>query len=471
MRIKASLLTKILGCLAINLIVLTSVAAYFGWRQLGPDWIFPNSSRQRVQAMSEVLAGELRRSPAESWNDILSRVGEAYGFRFAIYTHDGMPIAGPAQDIPPSVRNAIERLPAGPPRPPERGPEKRPPGGPFPSILIPAKPAKGFWLIVAFPPHSVHFPGAPLVLVGSTPGPGSSSLLFNPFPWATGIAIVLGLSILAWIPLVRDITRSIASVTRATESIASGRFDISLDESRGDELGRLSAAINRMAQKLDTHIRGQKRFLADVAHELCSPLSRLEVALSVVEQRAPSALQSPVADAREEVSEMSFLVNELLDFSRAALRGPSATLEPVELSATISEVARRDAETLDVRSTIPPDLQVLAAPPLLKRAISNILRNVSRHAKDSSHVEVSSSVSGDEVSVSIRDLGPGVPADALPHLFEAFYRPDASRSRELGGAGLGLAIVKTCIEACNGTVTARNHPHGGFEVLLILRAG
>lgn len=470
MRIKTSLLAKILGCLALNLLALAAVAAYFGWRQLGPDWIFPNSSRQRVQAMSEVLAGEMHRSTPESWDDILARVSEAYGFRFALYTHDGMHVAGTRQDIPLAVQTAASRLPKPPPHPPGRGPERRPPGGPFPSILVPVQGAERYWLVVEFPLHAMRFPGAPLVLIGSTAGLGSSSLLFNPFPWATGLAIALGLSVLAWIPLVRDITRSIASMTRATESIANGHFDVSLNESRSDELGRLAAAINRMAQKLDIHIRGQKRFLADVAHELCSPLARLEVALGVLEQKAPSDLHPSVIDAREEVREMSALVSELLDFSRAALRSPAATLEPVSLLTIVNEIARRDGGSLDVQTAIQADIQVLASPPLLNRAISNILRNASRHAKGSSQLDVTAQRSGEQVILSIRDHGPGVPSHALPHLFEAFYRPDASRSRESGGAGLGLAIVKTCIDACGGTVTARNHPQGGFEVLITLRS-
>jgi two-component system sensor histidine kinase CpxA len=101
---------------------------------------------------------------------------------------------------------------------------------------------------------------------------------------------------------------------------------------------------------------------------------------------------------------------------------------------------------------------------LLVRALSNLLRNAIRHGGSSGAISVTARREGEEVSIRITDRGPGVPEEELPKLFDAFYRLDRSRTRETGGVGLGLTIVKTCVESCQGSVVARNHPPHGLEV-------
>ena len=104
-------------------------------------------------------------------------------------------------------------------------------------------------------------------------------------PWVlVGFGAVI-LSVLFWLPMIRGITRSISQVTDATEQVANGRFEIRVNDSRRDELGRLGGAINTMTGRLNCFVTGQKRFLGDVAHELCSPLARIQVALGILEQR------------------------------------------------------------------------------------------------------------------------------------------------------------------------------------------
>src|SRR6202000_996203 len=119
---------------------------------------------------------------------------------------------------------------------------------------------------------------------------------------------------------VRGITRSISRMTRATEKIAEGNFDVRTQVRRQDELGSLSEAINRMAMRLSGFVHGQKRFLGDIAHELCAPIARIQVALGILEQRAGEKEIDYVVDLKAEVDHMSSLVNELLSFSKAQLQ-------------------------------------------------------------------------------------------------------------------------------------------------------
>jgi two-component system sensor histidine kinase CpxA len=118
---------------------------------------------------------------------------------------------------------------------------------------------------------------------------------------------------------------------------------------------------------------------------------------------------------------------------------------------------------------IPGTLQALAAPGLLGRAVANLIRNAVRYAGEAGPIEVRAESREGTVFLMVSDSGPGVPEETLPKLFDPFYRLDVSRSRDTGGVGLGLAIVKTCVEACGGSVMARNRAPSGLQVEITLR--
>ena len=281
---------------------------------------------------------------------------------------------------------------------------------------------------------------------------------------------MLLLSVLFWFPFVRGITRSISQLTQATEQIAEGRFDVRVSPRRQDELGSLALSVNRMAERLAGFVTGQKRFLGDIAHELCAPLARLQMVIGILEQRADPASRSVVADAGDEVKEMSGLVNELLSFSKAGMKPQDVRCESVALAALAARVVERENGAGRVKVAVEEGLSAMAEPELLSRALANLVRNALRYAGDSGPITLSAERQGGEICLRVADSGPGVPEASLARIFDPFYRVEASRSRETGGVGLGLAIVKTCIEACRGRVIARNRKPSGLEVDLILPA-
>ena len=288
---------------------------------------------------------------------------------------------------------------------------------------------------------------------------------------ATGFGAV-ALSALLWLPFVRGLTRSIGELTRATERIAEGQFDVQVSGNRGDELGRLAHAVNRLARRLAGFVTGQKRFLGDVAHEFCSPLARLQMALGILEQRIEERQRPCVEDLRAEAQEMSQLVNELLSFSKAGLRPGEIKRTPVDVLEVVRRVTGREAtETARVQMDVPEGLRALADPELLARALGNVLRNAVHYAAEAGPITLMARAENERVRISVADCGPGVPPESLPRLFDPFYRVDNSRTRETGGVGLGLTIVKTCIEACCGSVICRNRKPSGLEVLIRLRLG
>ncbi len=508
MKTSFPLFARLLLWFFVNLVILIIgllIVARFQFGSLD-NWLLPQSSQNQVQAMSDTLIRHLTHMDRSQWGEELAHISTDYRMDFSLYDSQSQYIAGSKTTLPEEVRHAIKYARDGRPSPgpgasgpglspmmspdsgeppadgppgfnPQSGgpadqpPHPRPPGAgipAFPKSIVTTDDPRAYWLIVHLPPEPFHAPG-PITLIGMTPALGISPLLFDPKPWIIVAACVVIFSILFWLPLARNLTKSIIKMTRATESIAEGRFDIQLADTRRDELGRLSNAINRMAGRLKDYVTGQKRFLGDAAHELCSPLVRMEVALSILEERADESTLSLVRDVREEVTHMRKLANDLLNFSKASLGESHLKLESVNVAAVIEAAQGLEKNfTCTVNVSAPEDLQVLGNFELLHRAVANLLRNAARYAGDAGPISIVARQEEGNVSITVSDEGPGVSTLELEKLFDPFYRVDKSRTAETGGVGLGLAIVKSCVEACRGVVTASNREPHGLEVRLRL---
>ncbi len=336
-----------------------------------------------------------------------------------------------------------------------------------PRTVLRAGRPPAYWIVLPLP---LHRNGPPHSLVIRTDSLWSGGLLLDARPWFLAALGVIALSGAFWLPFVRAITRDIARMTGTTAEIAAGRFETRLELPRRDELGHLARSIDGMAARLSDHVAGQKRFLGDAAHELCTPIARMQAAVAILEARAGEAEQDYLRDLREELDEMAALVGELLSFSRAT-HGRAAQREPVHLRAVADRAWNREgASDAAFENRIPENLRAFGDPALLQRAFANLFRNALRYAAQDGPITIRAVREADHVQITVSDQGPGVPPEALPRLFEPFFRPEASRTRDLGGAGLGLAIVKTCMDACVGTVAARNLQPGGFEIALRLAA-
>jgi two-component system, OmpR family, sensor histidine kinase CpxA len=480
MSLRYPLLPKILTWFFLNLVVL-GAAFYVVLKvqfRFGLDSLLSGRVGDRVQAVSDVITDELKAKPVADWDELLKNFEKAYKVQFAVFRRDGTQIAGAKVNVPPAVaakiterRGSGEGMGRGPP--PGRGPRwgrEGQAGEPQAKFIVRAEAPTRYWVGVCLPfPEPGSSRPWPVTLVLVSDSLSAGGLFFDITPWLiVGFGAVL-FSVLFWIPLVRGVTRSLSQMTRATKQISEGRFEARVDERRGDELGRLGQAINRMAARLSGFVTGQKRFLGDIAHELCSPLARIQVALGILEQRADEKQKAYVNDLREEVEQMSRLVNELLSFSKAGLTPQEIKLEPVNLAS----VARRVLELESppggqVDLQVPDNLSVLAQPELISRALANLVRNAVRYADRAGPITVSASRRDGQVVLTVADQGPGVPETSLQQIFDPFFREEPSRSRDTGGVGLGLAIVKTCVEACQGTVSAKNRAPRGLEVQIVL---
>jgi two-component system sensor histidine kinase CpxA len=504
MSLRFPLYAKILLWFFLNLVVL-ALAFYLVVKvqlRVGLDSLLAGRAGDRLQAVAEVISAELGERPRNDWEEVLERFSKAYHVQFFLFRNDGVQLAGSPIPVPPEVHVKLNepRAGLGParPRPPPPRPEGRPgpfpdddlgpwppgPGAPRGDPPLRGRPAGGrgkfmvrtesptrYWVGLRIPlAEREHLRAAPATLLAVSDSLRGGGLFFDVTPWIiVGFGAVF-FSVLFWVPLVRGITRSVSQMTQATAQIAEGHFDVRVASRRHDELGSLAAAINQMAARLAGFVTGQKRFLGDIAHELCAPIARLQMALGILEERADDKQRAYVEDVREEVQEMSGLVNELLSFSKASLRHKEIALQPVPLAPLARRVVAREASATDsIQVQIPEESEVLADPDLLARALANLLRNALRYASQSGPILVTANTEDDYVTLSVSDSGPGVPEVMLHQIFDPFFRLEPSRSRDTGGVGLGLAIVKTCIEACQGTVHAQNRQPTGLQVSLVLK--
>jgi two-component system sensor histidine kinase CpxA len=446
MRLRISLSAKILALALLNLLLLGATLVGLAGVQLqNLSSLLLAPTRDRVLADARLLALELMNTPEKERDALLEKHSHAAGVTFGLYDTHGEVVSGPQDLLPPIVHMRVVQ------------------GGMNESFFVTTRGPTRYWMGVRIPIGSPDGTPLPGILVLK-----SESLLGNAYFLDLSLVglvllIVVLISVACWVPLIRRLMRGLSQVTQAAGQIAEGHFDVHVAADRGDELGQLGAAVNQMAGRLSGFVQGQKRFLGDIAHELCSPIARINFALGVLEQRTGDENLEHVKDVREEVEHMSALVAELLTFSKAGMQPTEVQRVPVGVAETARKAAARESTPdSNIHVDVDDTLRVLADPEYLLRSFSNLIRNSVRYAGSSGQIQITANNEIDGVVViTVADSGPGLPEEALEEVFTPFHRPELARTRETGGAGLGLAIVKSCVEACRGTVRCRNRqPHG-----------
>ena len=294
-----------------------------------------------------------------------------------------------------------------------------------------------------------------------------------------GLAILVSGFVCFW--LARYLTGPIVRLRAATQQLASGNLGARAAEtSRKDEIAELVHDFNRMAERLEVLLNSQKQLISDISHELRSPLARLNVALGLARQRSNDESAKVLDRIELEADRLNEMIGKLLTLARLESGEPPAEHMAVEIPELLQEVvADADFEARSrncgVRLLQADDCTTLGNPGLLRSAFENVVRNAVRYTAPGSEVEIHLSCrmengGGTQAVISVRDHGPGVPDHEINNLFRPFYRLDAARERQTGGAGLGLAIAERAVRLHQGTITARNAQGGGLEVEIRLPA-
>lgn len=244
-----------------------------------------------------------------------------------------------------------------------------------------------------------------------------------------------------------------------------------------DEVAALAGTMNDLLRRLHEALARQRAFVADASHELRTPFAVLsaELELAAKPGRSQRELAEAVSSASEEAARLRRLTEDLLLLATSDEDRLAPRTEPVDLCALLTQAAdlateRAATTSVTCRVDAPARLTARVDPSQIRRAVDNLIDNALRFAPDGTDVVVSARAEALGVIIEIADMGPGFPADYLPHAFERFSRPDTGRGRAQGGAGLGLSIVRAIAQAHGGGVTIRNQASGGAIVRMDLPA-
>ena len=287
-----------------------------------------------------------------------------------------------------------------------------------------------------------------------------------------GMPLIITAAVIGGVLMMKRALRPLDEITHTAETITSRNFGERLPVVKtGDEIERLATALNRMMSRLEDSFQHISRFSADVSHELRTPLTILRGELESLTEfgQLPSAALETIGSSLEEISRLSQIVNQLLEISR--LEAGEATKEVTvvnvgELAISTAEQMRllADEKSIHLEYLVSSDVHVEGNAALLKQVVVNLLDNAIKYTPALGSVELRVETRGNKALLEVRDTGIGIPADALPHICERFYRADKARTRHSGGAGLGLSIVKSICAALGGELSIFSSEGEGTRV-------
>jgi signal transduction histidine kinase len=255
------------------------------------------------------------------------------------------------------------------------------------------------------------------------------------------------------------LTRPVRILQKAVERFGRGDLSARAESVRRDELGQLARTFDRMADRIETLLAAERRLLLDISHELRSPLARLGVAIEL--GRSGEDSDAALNRIQKESDRLNSLVGQLLQVTRVEGDAASLRRDPVRLDQLVQLLVQDSAieaaaHGCSLQYHGGEAVTIAGDPELLRRAVENVLRNAIRYEPRDSSVEVNLRHGGSAAVVEIRDHGPGVPEDALPRIFDPFYRVESDRNRLSGGIGLGLSIARRAVELHQGAIRAAN---------------
>jgi len=293
------------------------------------------------------------------------------------------------------------------------------------------------------------------------------------------VVALLGAALLCFL-LARHIANPIRQLQSAASRIADGDFSFRASPAlaqRDDELADLARDFDAMADRIQSLLQKQQELLGDISHELRSPLTRLAVSLELARRGDATAFDRIDADLQR----LGGLIDQILTLTRLQTHADRSTQIPVSLRTILDGIvddARLEgrSENKSVHLDQPDDCRIKCDPNLLRSCVENVVRNALRYTRPGTSVAIHVALSGVNgatpplAEIRIEDEGPGVPPEALPRLFEPFFRVSGARDRSTGGTGLGLAISQKVAKLYGGSIEARNRATGGLEVTITLPA-
>jgi len=289
-----------------------------------------------------------------------------------------------------------------------------------------------------------------------------------------GGSLAIGIALLLTFVLSRRMMSPIGVLAGAARRLGRGDLSQRVHLQGEDEIASLAQAFNSMASDLEYAEQLRRNMVADVAHELRTPLSNIQGYLEAIRDGMVEPDGTAIGSLNEETALLSRLVNELQELSLAEAGELKLVYQTEDIAglfrqAVTSWQPQLTAGEISLSLEVPDDL-----PPVnidwqrVNEVLHNILKNAVAHTRKGGTIKIAASQKGKWVEVSVSDTGEGIPAEDLPHIFDRFYRVDKSRARATGGSGLGLTIAKRLIEAHGGTIVVQSKLGEGSRFLFTL---
>jgi signal transduction histidine kinase len=298
---------------------------------------------------------------------------------------------------------------------------------------------------------------------------GTIDALMWPYAWPLAAAALVAITAGMFVLAMRRVGSPLSEIMAAAHRVGNGDFSVRLEEEGLPWLRSLAAAFNTMTSRLERQQRERRAFMADIAHELRTPVAvvqgRVEGMLDGIYPRDEQHVRQVLEDTRM----LARLVEDLRTSSDLETGTLSLKIEAIDLGALVEETARTlDADAahrrvrLDTRavSDIPP---IDADPHRIRQVLINLLSNAIRHSPDEGVVTIRCDRESGAVVVRVADQGPGIPAENLRHIFERYHKGEDS-----AGSGLGLTIAMSLVQAHGGAIAAENLPEGGTVITMVL---
>ncbi len=275
--------------------------------------------------------------------------------------------------------------------------------------------------------------------------------------------------------LMRRFVNPLADVIYAARGVADGKLDTRLPTEGPQDLRSLSESFNAMASSLERNDRERRDMLADVAHELRTPLSVIRGWLEGIVDGIYPENGPQVSMALDQTYVLERLVEDLRLLTLAESRQLPFDRHPVDLGQLVErtlEVFSAEAQEKNISLAFAErggDLTANVDPQRFEQVLGNLVGNAIRYVPEGGRVWVTAHGAADGLSLTVNDNGPGLPPEDLPFIFDRFWRKEKSRARVSGGTGLGLAIAKQLVEAQGGQIFARNLPGGGLQIVVELK--
>ena len=473
----------ILAFLGLTLVVLVSTLGL-------ARWSFEQGFLDYVNALEEtrlhLLASDLSQEylgAGKSWATLTERRFEAILWKRSAENPEERKRAGipppPDSHLPPP-----ELRPEDPPPPDARG------GGPSrlgaPTALYSAN---GQLLAGTLPPIVDLKPiRVPVILNGETVGELRSAprrhfespqeTAFSRQQWITsGLigAVSLLLAALVSLALTRALLAPIRRTLTGISRLSSGDYSSRLNEYRSDELGQLMGDLDRLAHKLEQNRSARQRWLADISHELRTPVTVLTGEIETMKDGIRPLDMEQVLSLDQEVTRLRRLIDDLYQLSVSDIGGLSYAFAPVDIRESVTTAVeavrvRASEKQIEIKVIGETDRMISADSRRLDQLFVNLLENSLAYTDSPGRIEIALSSSKDTVAVTIEDTPPGVDEKEYEKLFEPLYRHEISRSRRTAGAGLGLAICRNIVDAHQGTITASSSKLGGLCIQVVFPA-